>query len=175
MRICEHDKRYVNAHMYDRRAYVYIYIYACVHMYTYEHLYNVLRLCVVPSTLRIMVKDVFNPMLLLSGEVEVHLIFFVNESGRFSSRVYKCECVSLSNVCEIQRLTTCEYVNISIHVYIYIYIQDRCTYIYIHVNIGQCKRTKNTYVCRSYLYNILHIRKHVDNNVDKKINGSMYM
>ena len=62
--------------------YIHIYIYACMHMYTYEHLYNVLRLCVqcfafvLHMNICTMVKDVFNPMLLLSGEVEVHLIFF---------------------------------------------------------------------------------------------------
>lgn len=84
-------------------------------MYTYEPVYHVLRSCAVQSTLRIMVKDVFNPMLLLNGKVEVHLIFFVDESGQFSRRVCKCECMSLSNVCEIQHLTTCEYVNISMY------------------------------------------------------------
>lgn len=73
-----------------------IYIYACVHMYTYEHLYSVLRLCVVPSTLRIMVKDVFNPMLLLSGEVEVHLIFSLMNQAGFQgacTSVNACRCL----------------------------------------------------------------------------------
>lgn len=182
MRVCKHDKRYVNAHVYDRRAYVYIYIRMRTYVYIWTSVQCFAFVCG-PIDIADHGERCFQSYVAFEWGSWSPFDFFVNESGRFSRRVYKCECVSLSYVCEIQHLTTCEYVNISIYIlyickciYIYMYIcKDRGAYIYIHVNIGQCMRTKNTYVCRLYLYNIVHIWKHVDNNVNKKITGSMYM